>query len=175
MIRLDNKSIILDYNYSLDIRKKLKMFWVFVVLFLVCSVDAHPSKYFNKLERANGNDKIQFIIALKQNEQGKENLKKLLAERSDPKSPMFSQWLQKNEILDLVRPKSRVVKRMKTKLEKMGVRVLKDFQDSLLVETSVKAVEALFSTKVHHFESKSNKKKRVTKAVDYKLPQWMIR
>ena len=47
---------------------------------------------------------LRVTVAVRQPEEGKAALRKEILERSDPDSPLFSQWLTKDEVDDLIRP-----------------------------------------------------------------------
>ena len=63
---------------------------------------------------------LRVTVAVRQPEEGKAALRKEILERSDPDSPLFSQWLTKDEVDDLIRPEPAAVQAVTQWLEQAG-------------------------------------------------------
>ena len=64
--------------------------------------------------------KIVLTVAVRQPEQGKRKLREEILARSDPDSPLYSQWLSKAQVDDLVRPAPEAVRAVTEWLERAG-------------------------------------------------------
>ena len=64
--------------------------------------------------------KIVLTVAVRQSEQGKQKLREEILARSDPDSPLYSQWLSKAQVDDLVRPAPEAVRAVTEWLERAG-------------------------------------------------------
>jgi hypothetical protein len=64
--------------------------------------------------------RLVLTVAVRQSADGKRMLKQQILARSDPDSPLYSQWLTKAQVDDLVRPAPEAVRAVTDWLERAG-------------------------------------------------------
>ena len=129
-----------------------------------------PANWY-KLERINSNDKMNFIIALKQH--NIDYIEDILINISNPKNPQYGEYKTRNEILDIIVPD---IKYSESILDWIHTNnnnfdCINGF-DYIKCNSNVKNVEKLFLTNIYSFYNNYTNK-IINIASSYSVPSYL--
>jgi tripeptidyl-peptidase-1 len=105
---------------------------------------------WDKLERINNNEIVEFTIALRQ--RNLDMLNEVFEDRTNPLSKNFRQWLSIQEIQAIIAPKVEDVARVFEWLNVEGIEAT-PYGDFIKVEGKVETVEKLLQTELYHYQN----------------------
>jgi tripeptidyl-peptidase-1 len=121
-------------------------------------VREHPRDFegFEKLSRADPRVVMPFSIALRQ--KNMDQLEAKILDAANPESPNYGQWLQRDEILDMIAPEPEVVESIEKWLLANGAtQVDASGRDIIKAKASIRVIETLFKTQMYNFRHTTGK------------------
>jgi len=128
-------------------------------------------KFWTKTIAADASDKVNFVIALKQ--QNLEQLNNIALAVSDPDSPKYQEFMSIDAILNMVAPSQQVQHLVMNRLMEFGIQkeCINNFRDAIEVKgTTVAAASKLFNTNFFKFQNSQTKATVVKAFGAYSLP-----
>jgi tripeptidyl-peptidase-1 len=106
-------------------------------------------------ENPNRKTVVEFTVALKTKNMDK--LQQMVLERADPDSPLYSKWLDKKTILDLISPPDQVSTSIASWFEEVcssGLKSIENRRDSLKISSTIACAEESLLIKLFAYKHK---------------------
>jgi len=139
----------------------------------ICSVVAQQRGKWLQGARAQGDARVEFMIATNYNQEGLEQLKEALFDVSDPKSVNYGKHWSQDEIRAVIGPDSDRVQRIEMWLRSVGPVETERLEKGafLIVKTIAKVAERLFKVELYEYVHVDNGSRRLRSPSMYQLPE----